>query len=45
LAASIAPKPIFINFKKIQGEDCVKIFQPKIQATIKQLTLLVGLFN
>jgi hypothetical protein len=34
-ATSIAPKPILIDFKKIQGEDCVKVFQPKIKATIK----------
>jgi hypothetical protein len=25
-ATSIAPKLILINFKKIQGKDCVKIF-------------------
>jgi hypothetical protein len=25
-ATSIAPKPILINFKKIQGEDCIKVF-------------------
>jgi hypothetical protein len=44
-AALIAPKPILINFKKIQGEDCVKVFQPKIKATIKRLTPLVKLFD
>jgi hypothetical protein len=41
----IAPKLILIDFKKIQGEDCVKIFQPKIKATIKRLTPLVKLFD
>jgi hypothetical protein len=44
-ATPIAPKPVLIEFKKIQGEDCVKIFQPKIQATIKRLTPLVELFD
>jgi hypothetical protein len=41
----IAPKPILIDFKKVQGEDRVKVFQPKIRATIKRLTPLVELFN
>jgi hypothetical protein len=40
-ATPIAPKPILINFKKVQGKDCVKVFQPKIKATIKRLTPLV----
>jgi hypothetical protein len=44
-ATPIAPKPILIDFKKIQGKDRVKIFQPKIKATIKRLTPLVKLFN
>jgi hypothetical protein len=44
-ATPIAPKPILIDFKKIQGEDRVKIFQPKIRATIKRLTPLVELFD
>jgi hypothetical protein len=44
-ATSIAPKLILINFKKIQGKDRVKIFQPKIKATIKRLIPLVKLFN
>jgi hypothetical protein len=44
-AASIAPKPILIDFKKVQGEDRVKVFQPKIKATIKRLTPLVELFD
>jgi hypothetical protein len=44
-AASIAPKPILIDFKKVQGEDRVKVFQPKIKATIKRLTPLVKLFD
>jgi hypothetical protein len=44
-ATPIAPKPVLINFKKIQGEDRVKIFQPKIKATIKRLTPLVELFD
>jgi hypothetical protein len=44
-ATPIAPKPVLINFKKIQGEDRVKIFQPKIRATIKRLTPLVELFD
>jgi hypothetical protein len=45
LAAPIAPKPILIDFKKVQGEDRIKVFQPKIKATIKRLTPLVKLFN
>jgi hypothetical protein len=44
-ATPIAPKPVLIDFKKIQGKDRVKIFQPKIKATIKRLTPLVKLFN
>jgi hypothetical protein len=44
-AAPIAPKPILIDFKKIQGKDRVKVFQPKIRATIKRLTPLVELFD
>jgi hypothetical protein len=44
-AAPIAPKPILINFKKVQGEDRIKVFQPKIKATIKRLTPLVELFD
>jgi hypothetical protein len=44
-AVPIAPKPILIDFKKVQGEDCVKVFQPKIRATIKRLTPLVELFD
>jgi hypothetical protein len=44
-ATPIAPKPILIDFKKVQGEDRVKVFQPKIKATIKQLTPLVELFD
>jgi hypothetical protein len=44
-AAPIAPKPILIDFKKVQGEDRVKVFQPKIKATIKWLTPLVKLFD
>jgi hypothetical protein len=45
LATPIAPKPILIDFKKVQGEDRVKVFQPKIKATIKRLTPLVELFD
>jgi hypothetical protein len=44
-AAPIAPKPILIDFKKIQGEDRVKVFQLKIKATIKWLTPFVELFD
>jgi hypothetical protein len=44
-ATPIAPKPILIDFKKVQGEDRVKVFQPKIKATIKRLTPLVELFD
>jgi hypothetical protein len=44
-ATLIAPKPILIDFKKVQGEDRVKVFQPKIKATIKRLTSLVKLFD
>jgi hypothetical protein len=44
-ATPITPKPVLIDFKKIQGEDCIKIFQPKIKATIKRLTPLVKLFD
>jgi hypothetical protein len=44
-ATPIAPKLILINFKKVQGEDHVKVFQPKIKATIKRLTPLVELFD
>jgi hypothetical protein len=44
-ATPIAPKPVLIDFKKIQGEDRVKIFQPKIRATIKRLTPLIELFD
>jgi hypothetical protein len=44
-AAPIAPKPILIDFKKVQGEDRVKVFQPKIKATIKRLTSLIELFD
>jgi hypothetical protein len=44
-ATPIAPKPILIDFKKVQGEDHAKVFQPKIKATIKRLTPLVELFN
>jgi hypothetical protein len=44
-ATPIAPEPILIDFKKIQGEDCVKVFQSKIKATIKRLTPLVELFD
>jgi hypothetical protein len=44
-ATPIAPKLVLIDFKKIQGKDRVKIFQPKIKATIKRLTPLVELFN
>jgi hypothetical protein len=44
-ATPIAPKPILIDFKKVQGEDRVKVFQPKIRATIKRLTPLVKLFD
>jgi hypothetical protein len=44
-ATSIASKPVLIDFKKIQGEDRVKIFQFKIKATIKRLTLLIELFD
>jgi hypothetical protein len=44
-AALIASKPISIDFKKVQGEDRVKVFQPKIKATIKRLTPLVELFD
>jgi hypothetical protein len=44
-AVSIASKPILIDFKKVQGKDRVKVFQPKIKATIKRLTPLVKLFN
>jgi hypothetical protein len=45
LATSIAPKPILIDFKKVQDEDRVKVFQSKIRATIKRLTPLVELFD
>jgi hypothetical protein len=34
-ATPIALKLILINFKKIQGKDHIKVFQLKIQATIK----------
>jgi hypothetical protein len=44
-ATPIVPKPILIDFKKVQGEDRVKVFQPKIKATIKRLTPLVELFD
>jgi hypothetical protein len=44
-ATPIAPKPVLIDFKKVQGENCVKVFQPKIKATIKRLTPLVELFD
>jgi hypothetical protein len=44
-ATPITPKPILIDFKKVQGEDRVKVFQPKIKATIKRLTPLVELFD
>jgi hypothetical protein len=44
-ATLITLKPILINFKKIQGENHVKVFQLKIQATIKRLTPFVELFN
>jgi virulence-associated protein VapD len=44
-ATLIAPKPILIDFKKIQGEDYVKVFQLKIKAIIKQLTPLAKLFD
>jgi hypothetical protein len=44
-ATPIALKPILIDFKKVQGEDRVKVFQPKIKATIKWLTPLVKLFD
>jgi hypothetical protein len=44
-ATPIAPKPILIDFKKVQGEDRAKVFHPKIKATIKRLTPLVELFN
>jgi hypothetical protein len=44
-AAPIAPKPILIDFKKVQGEDCVKFFQPKIKAIIKRLTSFIELFD
>jgi hypothetical protein len=44
-ATPIAPKPILIDFKKVQGEDRAKVFQPKIKATIKRLTPLVELFD
>jgi hypothetical protein len=45
LATPIALKLILIDFKKIQDKDCIKVFQPKIQATIKQLTPLIELFD
>jgi hypothetical protein len=45
LAIPIVSKPILIDFKKVQGEDRVKVFQPKIKATIKWLTSLVELFD
>jgi hypothetical protein len=45
LATPIALKPILINFKKIQGKDHIRVFHPKIKATIKQLTPLVELFD
>jgi hypothetical protein len=45
LATPITPKLIFINFKKVQGKDHIKVFQSKIKATIKQLTSLIKLFN
>jgi hypothetical protein len=44
-ATPIALKPILIDFKKVQGEDRIKVFQPKIRATIKRLTPLVELFD
>jgi hypothetical protein len=44
-ATPIVLKLILIDFKKIQGEDRVKVFQLKIKATIKWLTPLVELFN
>jgi hypothetical protein len=44
-ATPIALKLILIDFKKVQGKDHVKVFQPKIRATIKRLTSLVKLFN
>jgi hypothetical protein len=44
-ATPIASKPILIDFKKVQGEDHVKVFQPKIKATIKRLTPLIELFD
>jgi hypothetical protein len=44
-ATPIAPKPILIDFKKVQGKDRIKVFQPKIKATIKRLTPLIKLFN
>jgi hypothetical protein len=44
-ATPIAPKAILIDFKKVQGKDRVKVFQPKIKATIKRLTPLVELFD
>jgi hypothetical protein len=44
-ATLIAPKLILIDFKKVQGKDCVKVFQLKIKATIKRLTPLVKLFD
>jgi hypothetical protein len=44
-ATPIASKPILIDFKKVQSEDRVKVFQPKIKATIKWLTPLVELFD
>jgi hypothetical protein len=44
-ATSITLKPILIDFKKVQGKDCIKVFQPKIKATIKRLTPLIELFD
>jgi hypothetical protein len=44
-ATPIASKPILIDFKKVQGEDHVKVFQSKTKATIKRLTPLVKLFD
>jgi hypothetical protein len=44
-ATLITLKLILIDFKKIQDEDHIKIFQLKIKATIKQLTSLIKLFD
>lgn len=41
----IAPKPVLINFTRTDNGDRVKIFLPKVEATLKRLVAVTDILN